>query len=151
MSVITELIHQPTSQPMALRALCAAVGSIVIVDALAVQAPGLALLAVPFLIPAAALRQAGRVSSAALAVLASLFVAIGVSFAVANGFDAGWGDLLFAYVGTPLALATGLLAAIRLLQLQRSASALERIVDDLGLPGPARTRRPRADSASSSV
>lgn len=151
MSVFTEVIHQPTSQPKALRALCAAVGAIVIVDALAVQAPGLALLAVLFLIAAAALRQAGRATSAALAILSALFVAIGVSVAVANGFDAGWGDLLFAYVGTPLALATVLLAAIRLRQLQRSASALERIVDDLSMPRPARNRRPRADSASSSV
>lgn len=140
MSVLTEVI-QPTSQPMVLRALCAAVGSIVIVDALAVQAPGLALLAVPFVIAAVALRQPGRASSAALAVLSALFVAIGVNFAVSNGFDAGWGDLLFAYVGTPLALAAGLVAAMRLLQLQRSAWALERAVGDVIVSRTARSRR----------
>ena len=140
MSVLTEVM-QPTSQPMVLRALCAAVGSIVIVDALAVQAPGLALLAVPFLIAAVALRQAARASSAALAVLSALFVAIGVSFVVSNGFDAEWGDLLFAYVGTPLALAAGLMAAMRLLQLQRSAWALERAVGDVIVSRTARTRR----------
>jgi hypothetical protein len=141
MPVLTELI-QPTSQPMVLRALCAAVGAIVIVDALAVQAPGLALLAVPFLIATVALRQAGRAWSAVLAVLSALFVAIGVNFAVANGFDAEWGDLLFAYVGTPLALAAGLLAALRLLQLQRSAWALEGAVADVIVSGTARNRRP---------
>ena len=119
MSAFTEAI-QPTSPPVALRALCAAVGVIVVVDALAVQAPGLALLAVPFLAAGLALRQAGRASSAAIAVLSALFVAIGLSFAASNGFDAGWGDLLFAYAGTPLALAAGLVAALRLLQIQRS-------------------------------
>jgi hypothetical protein len=119
MSTFTETI-QPTSPPVALRALCTAVGVIVVVDALAVQAPGLALLAVPFLAAAVALRHGGRASSAALTVLCALFVAIGISFAASNGFDAGWGDLLFAYAGTPLALAAGLMAALRFLQMQRS-------------------------------
>jgi uncharacterized membrane protein YccC len=144
MSVFTEVI-QPTSQPMMLRALCAAVGAIVVVDALAVQAPGLALLAVPFLIGAAALRQAERASSAAIAVLSALFVVVGVNLVVSNGFDAGWGDLLFAYLGTPLALAAGLTAAVRFRQLQRSASALERAVSDVLQTRAARNRRPRRE------
>jgi hypothetical protein len=119
MSAFTEAI-QPTSPPVVLRALCVAVGVIVVVDALAVQAPGLALLAVPFLAAGLALRRAGRASSAALSVLAALYVAIGISFAASNGFDAGWGDLLFAYAGTPLALGVGLVAAVRFVQIQRS-------------------------------
>lgn len=45
----------------------------------------------------------------------------GVNYAVANGFDAGWGDLLFAYAGTPVALALGTLAAMRLVQSHRTA------------------------------
>ena len=121
MSVLTEAL-QPISPPVALRALCAAVGFLVVVDALAVQAPGLALLAVPFLVAAAALRRAGRMSSAAVVIISALFAAIGVNFAVSNGFDAHWADLLFAYAGTPLAVAAALLAAWRLVHIQRSTS-----------------------------
>ena len=115
MSVLTEAIH-PTSQPKALRVLCAAVGAIVVIDALAVQAPGLALLAVPFLAAALALRQGGRAASAVLVIVSALYVVAGVNYAIANGFDAGWGDLLFAYAGTPIALLAGLLATIRVLR-----------------------------------
>ena len=93
---------------------------IVVVDAIAVGAPGLALLAVPFLIAAAALRRESTVPMVGLALVCALFVLIGVNYAVANGFDAGWGDLLFAYGGTPVALATGALAVMRLVQTHRT-------------------------------
>ena len=87
------------------RALAALIAAIVIVDTIAVRAPGLGLLAVPFVVAAVSFPRR-RVFLAALLLLWSLlFVAIGVAFVAANGFDAGWGDLLFAYVGTPASLA----------------------------------------------
>ena len=115
MSALMEIVR-PWSPLIALRALCAGLGVIVIIDALSVQAPGLALLGLPFLLAGAALREGGRLPMAALALVSGLFVAIGVMFAVSNGFDAGWGDLLFAYAGTPVAVAIGLLAATRMLR-----------------------------------
>lgn len=57
----------------------------------------------------------------ALAVVCALYVVLGVNYAVANGFDAEWGDLLFAYGGTPVALAAGTLAVVRLVQRHQSA------------------------------
>jgi hypothetical protein len=114
-SLITSI--QPSATPLVvLRGLCAAIAAIVIVDAISVGAPGLALLAIPFLLGAAALRRESVVPMVALALLSALCVVLGVNYAVANGFDAEWGDLLFAYGGTPIALAAGALAAVRLVQ-----------------------------------
>lgn len=120
MSLITSI--QPSATPLVvLRGLCAAIAAIVVVDAIAVGAPGLALLAVPFLIGAAALRRESTVPMVALAVVSALYVVLGVNYAVANGFDAEWGDLLFAYGGTPVALAAAALAVVRLVQRHRTA------------------------------
>ncbi len=120
MSLITSI--QPSATPLVvLRGLCAAIAAIVIVDAISVGAPGLALLAVPFLIGAAALRRGSTVPMVALAVLSALYVVLGVNYAVANGFDAEWGDLLFAYGGTPIALAACALAVMRLVQRRQTA------------------------------
>lgn len=120
MSLITSI--QPSATPLVvLRGLCAAIAAIVIVDAISVGAPGLALLAVPFLIGAAALRRESSVPMVALAVVCALYVVLGVNYAVANGFDAEWGDLLFAYGGTPVALAAGTLAVVRLVQRHQTA------------------------------
>ena len=54
-------------------------------------------------------------------VVSALYVVLGVNYAVANGFDAEWGDLLFAYGGTPVALAAGALAVLRLVQRHQAA------------------------------
>jgi hypothetical protein len=118
MSLLTSV--QPSANPVvALRGLAAVVGAIVVVDALAVGAPGLALLALPFLLAAAAIRRESTAPLVALVVVSVLYVVIGVNYAVANGFDAEWGDLLFAYGGTPVALILGGLAAMRLVRRYR--------------------------------
>ena len=90
---------------MPVRALSAAIASIVVVDAIVVGAPFLAIVAVPFVVGAVALRHDGGLAEGALAAWSVLYVVVGVNYAVANGFDAPWADLLFAYVGTPLAAA----------------------------------------------
>jgi hypothetical protein len=92
------------SRVMMMRGLCGAIAAIVVVDAVSVGAPGLALLGVPFLIGAVWLRQARTMPSIGLAVWSLLYVVLGVSYAAGAGFDAGWGDLLFAYGGTPAAV-----------------------------------------------
>jgi hypothetical protein len=120
-SLITSLQPSSVTPLVVLRGLCAAIAAIVVVDAIAVGAPGLALLAVPFLIAAAALRRESTIPMVALTVLAAVYVLIGVNYAVANGFDAEWGDLLFAYGGTPVAAAIGALAVMRLAQRHRVA------------------------------
>jgi hypothetical protein len=88
-----------------IRALCGALAVIVIVDAVSVGAPGLALLAVPFVIGAYRFRRGNVLGTLAIGTFALLFAVLGINYAVSNGFDAGWGDLLFAYLGTPIALA----------------------------------------------
>lgn len=93
-----------------IRTICAVLAAIVLIDAAVVQAPGLALLALPYLIGALTFTRGRRVSTVVLLVWALFYVAIGVNFIVATGFDAGWGDLLFAYPGTVAAVVlTGLL------------------------------------------
>jgi hypothetical protein len=88
-----------------IRALCGALAVITIVDALSVGAPGLAVIAVPFVIGAFRFRRGNVPGTLALGACALLFAVLGINYAVGNGFDAGWGDLLFAYLGTPIALA----------------------------------------------
>lgn len=87
------------------RGIAAALAAIVVVDAVSVGAPGLALLAVPFAIAAWRFRAGTWWGTTLLGLWSALYVLIGANYAIANGVDAGWGDLLFAYVGTPLALA----------------------------------------------
>jgi hypothetical protein len=109
----------------ALRFLSVLVGAIVIIDALAVQAPGLGLLAVPFL-AGGALRHERTLPLAVLAAFGVLYVVVGVGWIVANGSDLGdanWGDLLFAFVGTPAALGVAVLAGSRLLHHTGEAEA----------------------------
>ena len=112
MSMITHPYR--LTSPVPLRWLCAMTGAIVVIDALAVRAPGLALLALPFLVAAAAMRRGSTIPMVGLTAASVLFVVVGVNFALSNGFDAGWGDLLFTYAGTPAALGVGILAGLRL-------------------------------------
>ncbi len=87
--------------------------SLVVVSAAAVQAPGLAVLAVPFVVGAAAPPHR-RSTTVALWLAAMLFAGIGVAFVAATGFEAGWSDLLFAFAGTPLAAALSVVLGRRL-------------------------------------
>jgi hypothetical protein len=88
-----------------IRSLCAALAAVVVVDAISVGAPGLGLLAVPYIAGAVFFREGKTVGTIALGLFAALFAVLGVNYAASNGFDAGWGDLLFAYVGTAIAVA----------------------------------------------
>jgi hypothetical protein len=102
-------IHPKPAMPMPhlahMRMLCAALSAVILFDVAMVRAPGLALLAVPFIVGAARMTGGHRLWMAVLAGWSGLFVAIGVAYASANHFDAPAGDLVFAYAGTPLALA----------------------------------------------
>jgi protein-S-isoprenylcysteine O-methyltransferase Ste14 len=88
-----------------IRGLSAGVAVIVIIDAMVVGAPGLALLAVPFVAAAVMFRDGHWPATIAMLVWSLFYVAIGVAYALNNGFDAEWADLLFAYAGTALAAA----------------------------------------------
>jgi hypothetical protein len=88
-----------------IRLLCAALAAVVIVDTITVRAPGLGLMAVPFIVAAVFLRRASWPASIALTLWSALYTVVGVNYAVSNGFHAGWGDLLFAYPGTVMAVA----------------------------------------------
>ena len=93
------------------RKLAATAALIVIIDAASVGAPGLALLAVPFIAAAVWFRGAHVVSRVLLVAYCALYVAIAVNYAVANGVDAPAGDLLFAYVGGVVVLALAVIVA----------------------------------------
>jgi len=95
------------------RSLAAGLSLVVVVSAASVQAPGLALLALPFVVAAAAPPRR-RPALVLLWLAAMLFAGIGVAFVAAIGFEAGWSDLLFAYVGTPLAAALAVVLGRRL-------------------------------------
>lgn len=97
------------------RILAAGVATIVFIDAASVRAPGLALLGVPFLVAAICFKRAAGWGSALLLAWCCLYVLLGVNYAVGNGVDAPWGDLLFAYVGTPLAAVTAVVLARQVL------------------------------------
>ena len=94
------------------RQLAAAVAIAVLIDVLWVRAPFLAVLAVPFAIIAWRYRG-GVVGSVALALFSGVFIAIGVSWMLANGLHyaepgepSEWinpGDFVMVYIGTPLA------------------------------------------------
>jgi hypothetical protein len=101
------------SSTMELRLLCGVLAAVVAIDAAVVRAPGLGLLAVPFLVAAVAYRGR-KLGATVVAAFALLMAGAGGSFAVQTGFDAGWGDLLFAYVGTPVALLAAVMAVMRL-------------------------------------
>lgn len=101
----TALSTQRISRATMGRLLCAALALVVILDVIDVKAPGLGLLCIPFLIGAWRLRGATVWGTTLLLLFALLYVVVGVNFIAANGFDAGWGDLVFAYAGTPLAAA----------------------------------------------
>ncbi len=107
MSVRTEALGQSTTTSIdwrtRIRVLSAGVAAIVLIDAASVGAPYLAILAVPFLVAAIGLRKAHLVSLVALFAWSALYVVVAVNYAVANGFDAPAGDLLFAYVGSVMA------------------------------------------------
>lgn len=94
------------------RALCAALAAIVVFDAAWVQAPGLALFAVPYLVGALRVRRGTTLGMALLMVFAVLYVVIGVNYIAANGIDVNPGDFVFAFVGTPLAVALAWVAAL---------------------------------------
>ena len=87
------------------RMLCAALAAVVVIDAVSVGAPGLGLLAVPFVLGAVLFRHGSMAATVALSMSALLYAVLGVNYAIGAGFDAPWGDLLFAYAGTPLAVA----------------------------------------------
>jgi hypothetical protein len=87
------------------RVLSVGLAAIVIGDAIQVGAGFLGMVALPFIATAVLLRRGSLPASVAVILWNALFVFLGVNFAVANGFDAPGGDLLFAYVGSPMALA----------------------------------------------
>jgi hypothetical protein len=92
------------------RVLSGVIAAVVVVDALSVGAPGLALMAVPFAIIAARYTHGSAIGSAVVVVFCALYAVLGINYAVSNGLDAPIGDLLFAYVGSPLAVAAGAMA-----------------------------------------
>jgi hypothetical protein len=105
----------------AIRVLSAALAMVVLLDVIDVRAPGLALLAVPFAVAAIGLRRAGGPATIALLLFSCLYVVVGVSWMVANiadGSGAGWGDMLFGYVGTPLAAVLGLMLVLHVVHLR---------------------------------
>lgn len=122
---MSTLTIKPSSVTLlsAIRTLCGVIAAIVVVDAISVGAPGLALLAVPFIVGAVGLRRGSTLPMTGLLALSALYVLLGVNYAVANGFHAGWGDLLFAYAGTPAAAALGILAVQSLAHRRRMAEA----------------------------
>ncbi|MFP5328313.1 MAG: hypothetical protein ACLGHT_12620 [Acidimicrobiia bacterium] len=86
------------------RVAAAGIAAVVLIDVAVVRAPFLAILAVPYAIGAVTYRGRRTVSSIIFGLFAILFLVISGNFIVATGFDAGWGDLLFAYGGSVLAL-----------------------------------------------
>lgn len=121
-----ELVNRLAGWSLA-RKLATVASLIVIVDAVSVRAPGLALLALPFIV--AAVRYRGRriVSRVLLVAYCALYLAIAVNYAVANGVDAPAGDLLFAYVGGLVVLALAVVVV-------RPASAGAPVLDSPGRP-----------------
>lgn len=102
--------HLPHERVEVVRALCGVIAAVVVVDALSVGAPGLALVAVPFVVAAMRFTHGTAMGSALVVVVSALYAVIGANYAVSNGLDGPLGDLLFAYVGTPLAVAAGAVA-----------------------------------------
>ena len=86
------------------RVACAGIAALVILAAVAVKAPGLGIVALPFLVGAIAYRGRRAASTIVLLVFAALLLLINVNFIIANGFDAVWSDLLSVFGGTILAV-----------------------------------------------
>lgn len=103
-----------------MRVAAAAMVGIVLLDVVDVQAPFLAILAVPFLVAAVSLRRGSLLASIALGLWSALYVVIGVNYAIAHRFDAGWGDLVFTYAGTPVAAALVALTVRHRMQVART-------------------------------
>ena len=100
MSVSSQaLATTPMRWQTRVRIAAAAVAAIVVVDAISVGAPNLAILAVPFAVIAIGLRKGHLVSLLLVLLWAALYVVLALNYAVAHRFDAPAGDLLFAYVG----------------------------------------------------
>ncbi|MDQ1514608.1 MAG: hypothetical protein QOE80_438 [Actinomycetota bacterium] len=107
----------PVSAITRTRTLFAVLASIVVFDAAFLHAPFLAALAVPFAVATWRYRQGRAAATIGLALWCAIYVAIGASFAVSNGFHAPLetgsvgpreminpGDFAFVYLGTPIAL-----------------------------------------------
>lgn len=103
-------LHLPHERVVVVRALAGAVAAIVLVDAVSVGAPGLGLLAVPFVAVAMLYRRGTTIGSAAVATLCAFYAVLGINYALGAGLDAPVADLAFAYIGTPLALVAVVLA-----------------------------------------
>lgn len=106
---------------VALRVICGVVGVIILIGAAVVRAPALGVLALPGIVAALALRQGRPLARAVVALWAALYVVISVNFAIGNGMDAIWSDLLGVYVGGPLA-AVAVVLAVRGIAGQRTAT-----------------------------
>jgi hypothetical protein len=103
--------NNTTHMHAALRAVCAAAAAVALIDAIAVGAPGLGLIAVPFLVAAIGLRVGRTATFVLLAMWSLLILGIYLNYAIANGFDAPWGDIVGVYFGIPLsAVVLGLCA-----------------------------------------
>lgn len=90
----------------------------VAVNAFGVGAPGLGLVAVPFVAAVLTLRRSPRVG-AVIAILGCLLVAVTAALYLANGFGLQSGfDALYVFVAGPLAL-VGIAAAVGVLRPQR--------------------------------
>jgi hypothetical protein len=102
------------------RGLSAVIASIVLIDATMVGAPALGVLALPFLVAAVGLRKGHLVTMILLLLSSLLYVVLAVNYAASNGFDAEESvDLVFAYVGGPLAAALAVLLAMHLPKARR--------------------------------
>ena len=87
MTTTTVGVNPVASNPI--RLLAGGIALIVVVDALSVQAPGLALVALPFVLTAGLYRRGGRAASSAVALASCLYVVVGVNYALANGSTRG--------------------------------------------------------------
>jgi hypothetical protein len=115
MSVSTEAVQVTSMSWQArVRILCTVVAAIVVADAMSVGAPFLAFLAVPFLVAALGLRKGHLVTLVGVCLWSAFYVVLAVNYAVAHRFDAPVGDLVFAYVGGPVAAAIAVISASRL-------------------------------------
>lgn len=121
-----ELVNRLAGWSLA-RKLATVAALIVIVDAVSVGAPGLALLALPFVVAAVRFRGRRIVSRVLLVAYCALYLAIAINYAVANGVDAPAGDLLFAYVGGLVVLALAIVVV-------RPAPAGAPVLDAPGRP-----------------
>ncbi len=114
-STIVSAVEAEGSVPV-LRSLSAATAAVIVVDAASVGAPGLGLMAVPFLVAALGLRTARRAACTALAIWGLIYAGICLAYIISHGFDAPWGDLVGVYVGLPLSAAVVGFSMLRLVR-----------------------------------